>query len=145
MIDVEPIAFNTVATALRAAYSPISIYGEPTETPAAFPCVVLEQSDSSVYQKTQDGTNRENHNSLMFSLNVYSNLPAGSNPSKKMQAKAIMNIIDEQMRSMGFTRTMCSPVQNTDRKIYRITARYTAVVAAGMKSGENTVYQIYKR
>lgn len=141
MINIEEKVFSTVATALRAAHSPISVYGEAVEVPASFPCVTLEMADNPTYRKTQDDSLQEHHAQPMFSVNAYSNLSSG----KKSQAKAIMNLIDEQMQGMGFTRTMVSPVANADRSIYRITARYTAVVAAGVEDGQNTTYQIFRR
>ena len=141
MIDIENIVFDTIAAALRAAYQDISIYGEDIDVPAKFPAVAIRQIDNTTYQKTQDGSLRENHAQITFGADVYSALTRGS----KSRAKAIMNTVDETMQGMRFTRIMMSPVPNMSRGIYRISARYTAVVAAGETSGNNTVYQIYRR
>ena len=113
MIDIESEVFDTIATALRAAYAPIAVYGESVDAPATFPCVTIEESDNTTLRKTQDDELNEHHAQLMYSINVYSNLSSG----KKLQAKAIMNLIDNTMQSMKFTRTMLSPVSNTDRNI----------------------------
>lgn len=141
LIDCENVIFDTVATALYSAYPQMSIYSENIAVPSVFPCAVIEQADSSVYQKTQDSTRLENHAQLMYEVNVYSNLKSG----KRSQAKSIMGLIDEQMSGMGFTRLMCNPVPNMDNHIYRLTARYSAVVAAGIVDGRNTIFQTYRR
>ena len=62
----------------------------------------------------------------MYQVDVYSNL----NKGKKVQAKAIASMIDVLFSVNGFTRTFSNPVQNlADPTIYRITARYNAVVS----------------
>jgi len=122
MIDIENSVFNTVANALRSAYSGISVYGEYVESPSSFPCATLVEDDNSEIPENVTLTRQpETACSLMYTANAYSNLHTG----KKAQAKAIMDTIDEQMHSMGFTRTMRNQLPNLDRTIYRITARYT--------------------
>jgi len=122
MIDIENEVFNNVATALRASYQGISVYGETVETPSSFPSVSLVEDDNSeVETNVTLARNNETTCNLMYTANVYSNLKTG----KKAQAKAIMDIVDEQMHNMGFIRTMRNQLPNLDRTIYRCTARYT--------------------
>lgn len=141
MIDIENKVFDTVARELRSEYNTISVYGEYVESPASFPCVTLVEDDNTAYQQTQDNTLRENHATIMYTANVYSNKSSG----KKTEAKAIANVIDMAMQNMKFTRIMRSQTPNIDRSIYRITMRYTAVVAEGSTSGDDTVFQMYRR
>ena len=122
MIDIENEVFNNVANALRASYSGISVYGEMVETPSSFPSVSLVEDDNSEIEFNKTLARKpETACNLMYTANVYSNLKTG----KKAQAKSIMDIIDAQMHSMGFTRTMRNQLPNLDRTIYRVTARYT--------------------
>lgn len=124
MIDLENEVFNTVANALRASYSGISVYGETVETPSSFPSVSLVEDDNSEIEFNKTLARKpETACNLMYTANVYSNLKTG----KKAQAKAIMDVIDQRMHDMGFIRTMRSQIPNLDRTIYRITARYTQV------------------
>ena len=89
-----------------------------------FPLVTVEEYDNSVYEKTQDSGNYENHAKLLYEVNVYSNLTSG----KKAQAKEIMKKVDVVMAKMGFVRSYCSPTPNlSDSNVYRITARYKAI------------------
>ena len=124
MIDIENEVFNNVATALRAAYQGISVYGEVIETPSSFPCVTLVEDDNSEIEgNTTLARTTETASNLMYTVNVYSNLKSG----KKAQAKAITEVVDTQMRNMGFIRTMRSQLPNIDRTIYRVTARYSMI------------------
>lgn len=124
MIDAENIIFSRIANTLRTAYPGIFVRSEFTDIPARFPAVTIIESDNSVLSK-QSTLNIENAASLMYEVNVYSNLSTG----KKQQAKAIMAAIDDEFAKMNFVRTMCNPVSNLqDATIYRMVARYNAVI-----------------
>ena len=70
-------------------------------------------------------TKIENASQLLFEVNVFSN----QKPGAKLQARDIMETVDAEFEKLGFTRTMMSPTPNlADAIIYRITARYEAVV-----------------
>lgn len=135
MIDVENIIFNTVATALRSEFSGIFVSGENVAAPSTFPAATLVEMDNSVYIPSSDSIT-ENHAVLMYQAEVYSNKTTG----RKAQAKSIMDAIDEEMTKLGFVRTSKSPMPNMDTSIYRIVARYRAVVG---KHGEN--YLAYRK
>lgn len=129
MIDVENIIFTELATALRAAYNGISVYGEYVEVPATFPCVTIVESDNQVLKQTRDLSGVEHYAKVMYEINVYSNKANG----KKSQAKEISNMIDGMMTDLLFTRTFRGQTPNIDRTIYRITLRYEAVVREGIE------------
>lgn len=143
MIDVENLVFTTIRNKLKTEYTNIQVTGEYVEVPASFPSVSIEQSDNAVYKNTQDAQGVEHHASLMYSVNVYSNKQSG----KKSEAKGIMSVVDTAFKSIGFTRTMSNPIPNKDSSIYRITARYEAIVDEGMLSSSGsaitTTYRVY--
>lgn len=123
MIDIEADVFGAVATALREKYPDIFVSCEYNSSPASLPAATISEADNSVYQKMRT-TNIENAAQLMYEVNVFSNKIG----YKKMEARAIMNTIDEVFARLGFTRTMCNPVPNfQDATIFRLTARYDAV------------------
>lgn len=125
MIDVEAEIFSLIATALRAAYEGIYVTGEYVSQPPKFPAVFIVEMENSVYLYGRDSGGVENFANVMYQVDVYSNLNRG----KKAQAKEILGVIDVLMGVNGFSRTFMNPVQNmNDQTIYRITARYTAVV-----------------
>lgn len=126
MIDVENKVFNTVATDVRAKYPDIYMVGEYVKTPPKFPCVSLVEMDNQSYQRTEDSGSSENHASVMYEVNTYSNKTNG----KKAECKAIIALIDEQMLALGFARTMLQPIPNLDdATIYRMVGRYSAVIS----------------
>ena len=126
MIDVENEVFNSVATDVRAKYPDIYMVGEYVKTPPKFPCASLVDTDNESYQQTEDSGSVENHASLMYEVNIYSNKTVG----KKSECKAIAALIDERMLALGFARTMLQPIPNLDdATIYRMVGRYSAVIS----------------
>ena len=126
MIDHENYIFNTVATVVRLDYPDIYMVGEYVKTPPKFPCVSLMEMDNQSYQKTEDSGSSENHASVMYEVNIYSNKTVG----KKSECKAIATLIDEQMLALGFARTMLQPIPNLDdATIYRMVGRYSAIIS----------------
>jgi hypothetical protein len=126
MIDVENDIFNDVATAVRTKYPDIYMVGEYVKTPPRFPCVSLVEMDNQSYQGTEDSGSVENHASLMYEVNIYSNKQVG----KKAECRAIAALIDERMLVLGFARTMLQPIPNLDdATIYRMVGRYSAVIS----------------
>lgn len=133
MIDAESTIFSRVAGAFTTAYPNGSRYGEPVDIPAKFPCLTLVEIGNATYQRTQDTARMEHHSAVTYEANVYSNKTSGA----KQECKAIMSLVDEQMQQMGFTRLFNNQTKNLDSKVYRMTARYRAVIS------EN--YFVYRR
>ena len=126
MIDIETSVFDTVAKAVRAKYPKIFMTGEYVKVPPKFPCVSLMEMDNQSYQRTEDSGSSENHVSVMYEVDVYSNKSVG----KKSECKAIAALIDEQMLALGFARTMLQPIPNLDdATIYRMVGRYSAIIS----------------
>lgn len=126
MIDVENEVFNAVATVVRTKYPDVYMVGEYVKTPPRFPCVSLVEMDNQNYQQTEDSGSSENHVSVMYEVNIYSNKTIG----KKAECKAIATLIDEQMLALGFARTMLQPIPNIDdATIYRMVGRYSAIIS----------------
>lgn len=126
MINVENEIFDRVSTSVRAMFPSVNMTGEYVKSPSSFPHVSLEEKDNSTFTRTQTSSEYENHAVLLYEVNIYSNKTKG----KKTECRAIMSIVDNEMEKMGFTRTMLQPIPNMDdATIYRLTARYTAIVS----------------
>lgn len=133
MIDIESEVFTDIATVVRAEYPKIYMTGEYVSTPSSFPCVSLLETDNAVYRNGRDSSNIENFVQVMYEVNVYSNKTSG----KKSECKAILALIDEEMETLGFTRTLINHIPNEDdATIYRMVARYRAIV-----SKDNVIYR----
>ena len=130
MIDCENEVFSKVAESVRKAYPSVFISGEYVRTPSKFPFVSLIEMSNTAYDRTQTSGSLENHASLMYEVNVYSNKTSG----KKSECKAIASLIDNELATLGFSRTMLQPIPNMDdATIYRMTGRYTAVISKDKK------------
>ena len=130
MIDVENEIFSKVAESVRTAYPTVFMSGEYVRTPPKFPFVSLVEMSNTAYDLTQSSGGLENHASLMYEVNIYSNKKSG----KKSECKEIATLIDNEMATLGFSRTMLQPIPNMDdATIYRMTGRYTAVVSKDKK------------
>ena len=133
MIDIESEVFGTVANKLREAFPKLAISGEYVRAPSVFPHVSLIEMDNVALGRTQTSSCNENHAVLMYEANVYSNKRTG----KKTECRAIAAALDEAMQSIGFTRSTFMAIPNmNDSTVYRIVARYKAVV-----SKDKTIYR----
>ena len=122
MIDIEDEVFGRIAEKLREQFPGITVYGEEMGVPSSFPCVTIVEADNSTDTNTLDSSMSENHANLMYETNAYSNLSEG----KKAQCKAIMTVINEEYRRMGFVRLTLLPTPMQDATISRMTARHAA-------------------
>ena len=126
MINVENEIFNIIAKAVRTAYPDAYVVGEYVKSPPQFPCVSIEEIDNSAYERTQSSSSLENHADITYEVNIYSNKPSG----KKSECKAIASLIDNELATLGFSRSMLRPVPNVeDTTIYRMLGRYRGVVS----------------
>lgn len=133
MIDIEAEVFGIVSSDVRLKYPKVYMTGEYVKSPPSFPCVSLIETDNQVYRNTRDSGCIENHAQIQYEVNVYSNRTSG----KKAECKEIISLIDSKMEKLGFTRTFMNPVPNEqDATIYRMTARYRAIV-----SKNKTIYR----
>lgn len=126
MINVESEIFNIVAKAIRAAFPGAYVVGEYVKSPSRFPCVSIVEFDNTAYERTQTSGNLENHADLTYEINIYSNKISG----KKSECKSIAALTDNELATLGFSRTMLQPIPNVDdATIYRILGRYRGVVS----------------
>lgn len=125
MVDIENEVYTAIATALRAAYSGITVESITTYSPSKFPCVCIEETDNYALTSTRDTSSNENHVVVVYEVNVYSNKTSG----RKSEAKAILNTVDGIMNDLGFTRLARTPINMDDATKYRLFARYRAAVS----------------
>ena len=121
MIDKEKEIFEAVATALRKNFKSIYVIGaEMSPTPPKFPAVSFIQTNNAI--KTEHATflSLENVASEDYKAEVFSNLERG----KEAETKEITRVISDVMSSLGYMRTFCEVVPNTDSTINRRLSRY---------------------
>lgn len=126
MIDIENTVFDRVVTKVREVFPNIFMAGEYVKSPPSFPAVSLVETDNITRADTVDSGSNENHVNVMYEVNVYSNKAVG----KKSECKAIIALIDNELLTMGFSRSTLTPVPNEDDStIYRMVGRYRATVS----------------
>ena len=121
MIDKETEMFGAVAAALRAKVKGIYVIGaEMSPTPPKFPAVSFIQTNNSVKSEHATFNSLENVVTEDYKTEVYSNLEKG----KEAQTKEITSIISDVLSGLGYERTFCEVVPNTDSTINRRMSRY---------------------
>ena len=121
MIDKENEVFDAVASALRHKSDGIYVIGaEMSSTPPKFPAVSFVQTNNSVKAEYSTFDSLENVVSEDYKAEVFSNLENG----KESQTKEITSIISDIMSGLGYERTFCEIVPNTDSTINRRMSRY---------------------
>lgn len=137
MIDIENDVFSVVATAVRTEYPNAYVTGEYDDSPASFPAVTIVEADNYIYKRMRS-ENIENAAEVVFEVNIYSDRVAG----RKSEAKAIANLVDDTLTSRGFTRMMKTQAPNlANAKVYRIVARYKAIVGPTSDGNGFWIYQ----
>lgn len=121
MIDKENEVFKAVATALRKKYKGIYVIGaEMSLTPPKFPAVSFVQTNNAIKTEHSTFDSLENVVTEDYKAEVFSNLEKG----KETQTKEITSEISDVMSNLGYERTFCEVVPNTDATISRRMSRY---------------------
>ena len=141
MIDIANVILRIVKEAVQTQYPNCNVLSYNPDVISEFPCVTVVEKDNSVYERSQDNISSENHATVTFEIQAYSNNSSG----KKEEAKKLLALADEAMLSSNFTRTLKSELPNADRSVYRLYASYRAIVAKGVDVNGDTVHQIYRR
>ena len=125
MIDIQSELFTKIATAVRAQFPGIFVTPEYVSRPPVFPTVCIMEMENTVDRSYMDSDAVENCADLMYQVDVYSNRVQG----KMDECRTIAAYVDAQFAHLGFVRAFMNPIPNlNDATIYRITARYRAVV-----------------
>lgn len=124
---------------LRAKFPGIWVSGDTQSLPAGFPAATISETSNSVYERMRT-TKIENAARIMIEVNAYSNKIG----YKKSEAKSIAAAADTVLAELGFTRITMNPTTNLqDATIYRITARYEAVIVPEYSGKDITTYRIH--
>lgn len=125
MFDIESTVFKSINNEIKAKHSNAVVYSEYHRVPPIFPCVQIILVSALTHKPSGDGDNVENNTVVGFQIDVYTK---GDN--KKSSCQNITATIDEKFLSLGFSRTLLTQTTNLeDASIYRITARYDAVIS----------------
>lgn len=125
MVDIETDVFDHVYRVVKAMYPNVTLSSERNDFPSEFPFVSIEESNNVTYEQSVTGDGKENHSTVTFTVEVYTN----KLPGRKKEARDIAEAVDLAMGSLGISRTMMSPMPNMfNVGVYRIVARYRCIV-----------------
>ena len=122
MIDVSHEIFTSIATQVRAQYSPVTVIGESVSVPASFPCVAVDE----IYNVPShlDTSNQEAYNAVTYRVQVFC-----SGENKRAQAREIFKTVAETCWGLNLVRKTYTTVPDVyNSSIYQITATFEADV-----------------
>ena len=140
MIDIESYVFTALTEAILEKYPDAVVIGDYIEEMAHYPTVTITEIGNATLRRMQDDEPTEHYATITYEINAYSNERIG----KKEITKDIIDIADRVMLGMKFTKGLTRRLPAIDhlRTVYRMYARYTAVVDEGTieeRDGEEVV------
>lgn len=132
MIDIENEVITLVTDELFAKGISASVESVLNLNPSEFPTVCVEEIENATYGLTADSFSNENHASVGYEINVFTNDVSG----KKQNAKGILSVIDDMLIARGFSRISKTQMSLDNGTKMRIIARYRAYV-----SKNQTIYR----
>ena len=115
--------YSRLYTAINAAYTNAYITSSYEISPPQFPAVFIREIGSV-----------QNTNAVTFSVDddqYQSTYEVQIFCDKQMTAYQIMSIVQAEMRAMFYIEDMIQPVENLDKTIYRLVARFHRTIGGG--------------
>lgn len=119
--------FTAIRNAVKAEYADANCVQMYTPTPAKFPTVFAREIGHFTPQQVWTLTNAQDISERTWEVQVFSNLSTGS----KEQAYEILDICKDVMRSLYFIETFEQPIDQQDKSIYCLVARFRRVIGGG--------------
>lgn len=119
--------FTAIRNAVKAEYADANCVQMYTPTPAKFPTVFAREIGHFTPQQAWTLTNAQDISERTWEVQVFSNLSTGS----KEQAYEILDICKGVMRCLYFLETFEQPIDQQDKSIYCLVARFRRVIGGG--------------
>lgn len=124
MIDIETKIFKIIYDAVMAYDDSIYVTSESSMAPPSFPAVYVEQIDSYNPLQFRISSHEELYAAVVTDVQVYSNKRSG----KKAEAKSILTVIDDALRTAGLQRTTMNYVDLTDNRNSSVSNRNQSII-----------------
>lgn len=128
MINNANEIFDRITTALKNVDKAVQTSSVYKNIPSSYPFVSIELIENSVYEPGSDSKDIENFANMSYEINVYA-----KGDTKMSKAYGLLGVADNFMKSIGFRRIIAQPMQDQNETLYRIIARYEAVVGKDLK------------
>lgn len=119
--------FTAIRNAVKAEYADANCVQMYTPTPAEFPTVFAREIGHFTPQQAWTLTNAQDISERTWEVQVFSNLSTGS----KERAYEILDICKDVMRGLYFIETFEQPIDQKDKSIYCLVARFRRVIGGG--------------
>ena len=128
MIDNASEIFTKITSALKNEDSNVRTSSVYTNSPSSYPFVSIEMISNGVYERGIDSKDIENFANIDYEINV-----VATGDTKMSKCKKLLQVADNFMKSIGFTRIVMTPMQDQNETKYRLLARYEGVVGKDLK------------
>ena len=138
MIDIENEIFSkcydelTASPVIAERFPDIEIKSITDLTPRQFPSVSVSETDNYTRTAGQSSSADENFAYIAYEVNIFT-----KGETRKSDAKQILDIVDRFFIRRNFARTTRIEIATGDNTVYRLFARYIAVVSKN--------YMLYRR
>jgi len=122
---------NAIYTKVYNAVKAVANNAYVTQTyapkPSSFPTVFIREIGRFTPQPTASFSNAQDISERTWEAQVFSNLSSGA----KEQAYKLMDAVKGAMRGLYFLEIFESPVDQTDKSIYCLVARFRRIIGSG--------------
>jgi len=130
-LSITPYTNNAIYTvvrnAVKAQYSGANVTQTYAPTPSQFPTVFVREIGRLTPPQTAVLSNVQDISETTWEAQVFTNLTSGA----KEQAHSIIALVKSAFRSLYFVETFESPLDQTDKSIYCLVARFRRIVGSG--------------
>ena len=119
--------YTKVYNAVKAVVGDVNVTQTYTPKPSSFPTVFVREIGRLTPPQTASFSNTQDISERTWEAQVFSNL----SPGAKEQAYKLMDGVKGAMRGLYFLETFESPMDQTDKSIYCLVARFRRIIGSG--------------
>lgn len=127
--------YTRVYTALKDDIASINVTQTYAPIPSSFPTVYIREIGRLTPSETATLSNAQDISERTWEAQVFSNL----GPGAKEQAYHLLDVVKSALRPLFFVEIFESPLEQTDKTIYCIVARFRRVIGSGEDMPTSTI------
>ena len=119
--------YTKVYNTVRAVSPDVNVTQTYTPKPSSFPTVFVREIGRFTPPQTASFSNAQDISERTWEAQIFSNL----SPGAKEQAYNLLEAVKSAMRGLYFLETFESPLDQTDKSIYCLVARFRRLIGSG--------------
>ena len=119
--------YTKVYNAVQSVVDNVNVTQTYTPKPSVFPTVFVREIGRLTPPDTASFSNAQDISERTWEAQIFSNLTPGA----KEQAYSLLDAVKTAMRGLYFLETFESPIDQTDKSIYCLAARFRRVIGSG--------------